>query len=275
MMNHIYLIGDPVEHSISPQMHNSAYKALGLTEHQYEAVRVFESDLKSITDKYRSSDVAGFNVTVPHKENIIKYLDELDPYAKTIGAVNAVVNLNGKLKGYNTDALGFIQSLGMDGSFNLSGNRPKKAIIIGAGGASKAVIATLLEKKMGISLFDIDFKKAQALSGNITLIKDKDELERRVLDGDLLINATPVGMYPKIDAMPISESALHSKLFVFDLVYNPSQTKLVKAVIEKGGRGINGLGMLVRQGAAGFELFTGKKAPLDLMWQAAKGALLT
>ncbi len=279
MVKKVYLIGDPVGHSVSPAMHNSAYDLLGLDYH-YETLRVEERDLKTAIDGFRDPEVAGANVTVPHKESVIKFLDRLDDLASLIGAVNTIKNDKGRLVGYNTDAVGFKDSLIDDAKYNPVS---KKVLLIGAGGAAKAVAVALCTLKVKeIVITDIDRNKAEDLADNLkkdlkTQIKtvfDRNGLNSVISQADLIVNATPIGMSPKIDGCPIDESSkLKTGAFVYDLVYNPSETKLVKLAKANGAGGITGLGMLVRQGAAAFKIFTGKEPPVDVMREAAERAL--
>jgi len=278
-MKKVYLLGDPVEHSISPQMHNAAYAELGI-EYNYEAIKVSLEDLENKVQMLRSSDVAGANITVPHKEHVIKLLDEIDPNARSIGAVNTIKNNDGKLIGYNTDSKGFIDSLKEDGCISPEG---KNVMVLGAGGAARAICVALFTAGVPIIyLFDIFESKAKILSADLTSrckcgafkIITKEEINESIMDVELLINASPVGMHPKFDSCPVPDDApFHKDLFVYDLVYNPSETKLIKLAKAKGSNGITGLGMLVRQGAASFEIFTGVKPSVDTMFMAARKAL--
>ncbi|MCX5749602.1 MAG: shikimate dehydrogenase [Candidatus Saganbacteria bacterium] len=278
-MKYLYLIGNPVGHSISPQMQNAALKYLGL-DCNYEAMLVHdEKDLAEKISKFRLGNVLGFNVTVPFKEAASKYIDSTDAASTIIGAVNTVKNRNGKLSGCNTDSIGFIDSLENDAKIDPSG---KNAVILGAGGACRALVFGLYFKKAAkVSVFDIDRQKAEKLIkdmskyfGSLQLIKDSAELSRVITAADILVNASPVGMYPKVNACPVGDDfPFHKDLFVYDLVYNPAETKLVKLARSKGAKAITGLGMLVRQGAASLEVWTGKGAPVEIMWAAAKKAL--
>jgi shikimate dehydrogenase len=273
------IIGSPLEHSLSPAMHNAAYKALKI-EYEYIPFEVSPADLKEAIKGLRALGLAGFNVTIPHKEAILPLLEEVTKVAKDIGAVNSVVIREGKLVGYNTDGEGFIESLKQDAGFNPSG---KKAVILGAGGASRAVAVTLAEagaehltiadmvdnKAMLLSEYLISFAKTNCNSVKM----GSSELQNRINAADLLVNATPVGMYPKENESPLAGITLPSKLTVYDLVYNPSQTALLKAAEKAGAKTCSGLGMLVRQGAIAFALFTGEEAPLNVMWKAAENEL--
>lgn len=274
------LIGYPLGHSVSPAMHNAAFKKLGI-DYEYAPFEVEPKDLPEALKGFRALHIAGFNVTIPHKETIVPLLDEVTKLARVIGAVNTVLNQEGKLIGYNTDGAGFIDSLKEDAKTN---PKSKRAVVLGAGGASRAVSVMLAEAgALSITLTDILEEKAKELSEYIdsyfeaecdfVKIKSKD-LQRAIDRADLLVNATPLGMHPKIDQSPLDENIkLHPKLLVYDLIYNPPKTKLLKTAKSAGSKTCPGLGMLVRQGALAFTIWTGKEAPLDTMWKAAEKAL--
>ncbi|MFA5101326.1 MAG: shikimate dehydrogenase [Candidatus Omnitrophota bacterium] len=279
MTKKVHLIGNPVEHSISPQIHNAGFKKLGL-DYVYSAIKVADSELEAAANSMRAADVAGFNVTVPHKQNIMKYLDETDDASKMIGAVNCVQNIDGKLKGFNTDSIGFIESLTLDARQAPKG---KKVVVLGAGGSARAVTVALCKEAVAdLSIYDIDSARAKALAAHLSSefsmsvseITDKNTLWQMIINCDILVNTTPIGMHPKVNASPIDEDApLHKGIFVYDVVYNPPLTKLLKIAHEKDADGMTGLGMLVRQATAAFELFTGQPAPVEVMWEASKTAL--
>ncbi len=274
------LIGFPLGHSISSAMHNAAYKKLGL-DFDYVPFEVSPADLKEALAGLRALRLRGFNVTIPHKEAILPLLDDITPVVRQIGAVNTVVNQDGKLVGYNTDGPGFIESLKVDARFDPQG---KKTVILGAGGASRAVAVMLAEAGASeITISDVIEAKASLLAeyllsfGKTTCFYEKigsQELADRIAGADLLVNASPAGMYPKIDENPLGENIkLTSRLMVYDLVYNPAETKLLAAGKAAGARTCSGLGMLVRQGALAFTLFTAEEAPVNVMWEAAEKAL--
>lgn len=274
------LIGYPLGHSISPQMHNTAFKFLGLN-YEYLAFEVHPNDLIKALDGFKATHIAGFNVTIPFKEKIVEYLDEVTKLARLIGAVNTVENQEGRLIGYNTDGPGFIESIREEAGFDPKG---KKSVVLGAGGAGKAVSLMLAhEGAKEVTIMDIDEKKAKDLSlylnahfGTKTLgiLPSSQELQTKIKEANLLVNATPIGMHPNIDASPLDKNIeLHPKLLVYDLVYNPAKTKLMEKAEKAGAKTVSGLGMLIRQGALAFSIFTGKDAPVKVMWQAAKEAL--
>lgn len=275
------VIGFPIGHSISPAMHNAAYKELKLP-YKYYAFEMPPQELKKEIRKLRDAYILGFNVTVPHKEKIIPLLDEIDDLAKSIGAVNAVKNNNGKLTGYNTDAQGFIDSLKHDLGFNLKG---KKAIIFGAGGAARAIGMSLAKYgAVSITITDIVIEKARELAQNIkksfavesnAYLPALFNLQKAIQESDIIINASPMGMHPAVNESPLEDGFdIPSGILVYDLVYNPPLTKLLRQALENGAKISNGLNMLVRQGALAFEIFTGKPAPFNVMKRAAEISLL-
>lgn len=265
------LIGDPVEHTMSPVMHNAAFKYLGI-DYQYLPFRVRKEELGKAIMGMRSLNIRGLNVTIPHKVAVIPFLDELDTLAERIGAVNTIVNNDGVLKGYNTDAGGFIRAL-LEG-----GAEPaeKKVVVLGAGGASRAISFSLVEKGAHLVILnrreELDW--ALELAERISQVFRKDvkalELDAEnlssVLDtADILVNATSAGMSPNISETPVQAELLKPGLVVFDVVYNPIKTRLRQDAEEVGALTIGGLDMLVWQGALAFELWTGLQAHFGLM----------
>ena len=272
------LIGDPVEHTMSPAMHNAAYRQMGL-DYVYVPFRVRPEDLGKAIDGMRAFNIRGLNVTIPHKVAAIPFLDKLDPLAEKIGAVNTIVNDNGVLTGYNTDATGFLRALQEKGIEP----RGKKALILGAGGASRAVSLILAEsgaERLIILNRAEELDWAYELAGSIGLLYNMDakagQLNRESIDSvmeridiSILVNATSVGMTPDVDSTPIDADLLHPGLVVFDVVYNPLKTRLLKDAEAAGAETISGIEMLVWQGVLAFEKFTGQEAPPDLMRQEA------
>jgi len=267
--NVLCVIGHPIEHSMSPVMHNAALKELSL-DYIYLAFDVPPNDLGKAILGFKKSNIKGLNVTIPHKEAIIHYLDELDPLSKQIGAVNTVKNEGGALLGRNTDALGAKKAI-LDAGFKIEG---KKALILGAGGAARAISFALTEKIDEIFISNRTEERAIKLAKELqdkTKIKatgkDTSEKTLRTLTNsvDILINTTPIGMYPKIDVSPISKDLLNENLFIFDIIYNPLQTRLLKDAKEIGSKTLNGLDMFINQGALAFEWWTGKKPNVKLM----------
>jgi shikimate dehydrogenase len=267
------LIGDPVEHSVSPVMHNTAYKKLGL-DYVYIPFRVRPEGLSQAVEGLQALNVRGFNVTIPHKVSVIPLLDGLDPLAEKIGAVNTVVNTDGELRGYNTDAEGFLRSLLGHGVRP----RGKKMVVLGAGGASRAITYIMVMK--GARVIIVNRQRGLDRAENIAALIKEDfkkevkvfELEKlgEVLEGaDVLVNATSVGMSPAGENSPVPANLLSKVPVVFDIVYNPLETRLLKEAREAGAQTIGGVDMLAWQGALAFEKWTGQKAPLELMREEA------
>lgn len=274
------IIGYPIEHSVSPQMHNAAYEKLGIN-YCYLPISTRPSDLEKVLEGIRMLGFAGINVTVPHKEAVVPHLDEVTKIARLIGAVNVVLNQEGRLVGYNTDGPGFIDSLKEDAGFDVAG---KNVVILGAGGGAKAVAMMLAQDKVKTMVIsDVIYEKSGKLCEYINSHFDiapyacpvnSNELKKSIENCDLLVNTTPVGMHPKVNDCPISEDyQLSKKTIVYDLVYNPLETKLLKLAASKGAKAISGIGMLVRQGALAFSLFTENEPPVKVMKEAALKAL--
>ena len=263
------IIGHPISHSMSPIMHNNALQDLNLN-YIYLAFDIKPENLKEAVNSIRALNIKGVNITIPHKEKIIQYLDELDSLSKKIEAVNSIKNENGKLFGKNTDAQGARTAL-IESGFKL---KNKKVIIIGAGGAAKAVSYSLGEELEQLLIFNrtksraIQLAKDLAEKANVNASgKEFKEgiLKKEIQSTDLLINTTPIGMYPNINASPVPLELLHDQLFVFDIIYNPLETKMIKYAKEVGCKFLGGLEMLVSQGALTFEWWTKKVPNKDLM----------
>jgi len=273
------LIGDPVEHSMSPVMHNAAFSSLGL-DYIYLPFRVEKENLARAIDGVRALNIRGLNVTIPHKVAVIPFLDELDPLAERIGAVNTIVNDNGILRGYNTDASGFLKAL-LQRGIELLG---KKVVILGAGGASRAISFILSERGADLVILNrqLEMDWAVELASSISrfsgkeakaLEQSKQNLKAVLEDAEILVNATSVGMSPNINQTPVAKRLLKLGLVVFDVVYNPIKTRLLAEAEEAGAKTIDGIDMLVWQGALAFELWTGLKPPVEIMKAEAVKAL--
>lgn len=275
------IIGSPVDHSKSPYMHNLAFEKLGL-DYAYMAFDIKEGALKQGVDGLRTLNVRGFNITMPHKQEVMKYLDKIEEDAKLIGAVNTVLNNNGKLIGYNTDGKGFIKSLEERNVKYID----EKIVIIGAGGAAKAIAIELALKGVkNIVIVNRTLEKAEAISHTInkniegsesrSLVLDEKLLKEELKDASILINTTSVGMGDSIDKNIIkNEDTLDKDLFVADLIYNPVKTKFLSMAEEKGCRIMNGLDMLVYQGALVFKIWTGADMPVEVIKKMEKGNLI-
>ncbi len=254
------IIGNPVSHSLSPIMHNVAFKELGIKA-VYGAFLVKEENLKKAVEGIRALNIKGLSITIPHKESIMKFLDEIDRVALKIGAVNTIVNENGYLKGYNTDWIGVLKAF----TKNEVEIKDKKVVIIGAGGASKAVVYAI---KAGgakeIEVYNRTFEKAKALEKNFGIIaKPWEELKNA--SGDIIIQTTSVGL--KSWKSPVEEEVLSRFKIAMDIVYIPLKTKFL-SLAEKYAKVIDGLQMLLYQGVEQFRLWTGIEPPVKLMEEA-------
>ena len=269
------LIGDPVEHTMSPVMHNTAYKMLGL-DYIYIPFRVGPEQLAPAVDGLRALNVSGFNVTIPHKVSVIPMLDGLDPLAEKIGAVNTVVNNEGELRGYNTDAEGFLRAL-LEKGVEPGG---KNIVVLGAGGAARAVVYKLAGRETGLTILnrrqELDWAEdiaelIQEDFGKAVKVMElrEDNLVEALERADILVNATSVGMSPAGGESPVPAGLLKDSLVVFDVVYNPVVTRLLGEAKAAGAQTIGGVDMLAWQGALAFEKWTGREAPFDLMRKEA------
>jgi len=265
------IFGYPVEHTFSPGMHNSAFSKLGM-DACYVPFAVAPEKLGEAARAIQPLGLRGLNITVPHKEKIIPYLDELSEEARLIGAVNTIEIRDGALVGHNTDGRGFLRTLRENAKFNPKG---KKILFIGSGGAARAVGFSLaLAGAKKIVFYDVDLVKASALAQDINQktgvdakIISRDVITVSAAEADCLINATPLGL-KKSDPLPIESDAVLRKHLVCDLVYNPPQTMLLKAARKRGAGQLPGLGMLLYQGVIAFEIWTGRKAPVTIMKNA-------
>jgi shikimate dehydrogenase len=255
------LIGDPVEHSLSPLIHNAGYQALGIN-YAYVSFRV--KDIKQAIDGIRGLGIRGASVTIPHKTSTIKHLDKLDPLAEKIGAVNTIVNDDGVLTGYNTDGYGALKALE-----EVTSLKGKKAVLIGSGGAASAIAFGLKAKGVKLVVLNRTEEKARKLAERVNA-EGYGSLNRlsEIASADILINATPLGMWPKTGQSIILKEFLHNKLTVFDIVYNPKETRLLIEARDRGCNIVYGYKMFLYQAAGQFELFTGLKAPLSAMESA-------
>lgn len=257
------LLGYPVEHSLSPAMHNAAFEHLGL-DYCYVTFPVAPALLREAVNAVRALNLAGVNVTVPHKENVIPYLDDVNEEASFIGAVNTIFNSSGVLKGYNTDGRGFMQSLSEAG-ISVGG---KTVQIVGAGGACRAISYYLSSEAEVLKIYDIDRDKAARLVHDLGKIRSNVRHPESLgsLEGvDILINATPLGL-KETDPSPIDPSLIRPDMAVCDLIYK--ETSLLRSASKKGCKTLNGLGMLLHQGVLAFEIWTGVKPPVDIMRKA-------
>ena len=258
------LIGNPVAHSLSPAMHNQAFAATGYNG-AYLAFRV--TDPAAAIKGIQALNFRGVSVTLPLKVAVMKYLDEVDEMAARIGAVNTIVNNQGRLIGYNTDCAGALQALRTRTSI-----KGRSVALIGAGGAARAIGFGLVAAGGRVTILNRSRTSGERLAADL-------QAEFIPLNNwqpdchEILINTTPVGMYPETDATAIPKEDLSKEMVVMDIVYNPLNTRLLKAAAAKKCRTINGVAMFVFQGAHQFELWTGQKAPVDVMQAAVLKAL--
>lgn len=253
------VIGHPISHSMSPIMHNCEFKKLGCPHH-YTAFDVHPDNLKNAIDGMRALNILGLNVTIPHKVAVMEWLDEIDEEARLIGAVNTIKNENGRLIGSNTDGEGYLRSLKelIDHPFH-----DKNVLIIGAGGASRAIVTALA--RYGVSRIDIanrTLQKAEQLAMHVRQFGKSNaiplkEAEEKLSTYGIIVNTTSVGMSPNLPDMPINIHHLEKGTIVSDLIYNPLSTMFLKKAKEKGAITANGVGMFVHQGALSFEKWLG------------------
>lgn len=271
----VAVVANPIKHSISPFIHNSAFEATN-TNGVYLAWEVDATELAETVANIRRYQMYGINLSMPYKEQVIPYLDQLSEEACLIGAVNTVVNREGTLIGYNTDGKGFFKSLP---SFKIS---RKRVVLLGAGGAAKAILAqAILDGVSQISVFVRSssmektrpyLEKIQNATGfrvDLFALEDIQELQDSITQADLLVNATSVGMDGSSQPIPTS-IVLPEKLMVADVIYQPFETPFLKWAKEQGNQSINGFGMLLYQAAEAFELWTGKEMPTDQIWELLK-----
>ncbi|CAH0206707.1 MULTISPECIES: shikimate dehydrogenase [Bacillaceae] len=259
-MKKIYgVMGDPIAHSMSPDIHNDAFEKENI-EAVYHHFHVTKEGLNDAVKGMKALGIEGFNITIPHKTSIIPFLDEVDELALAIGAVNTVVNKNGRFIGYNTDGKGFFKSL----CDEISGDiKAKKTLVIGAGGAARAIYFTLV--KEGVKQVDIanrtKERAAQLVSDcpydKVSKALSIIEAEESLSQYDLIIQTTSSGMSPELDHSPLKVDQLKTGAIVSDIIYNPLQTKLLREAGEKGAETQNGLGMFINQAALAFEIWTG------------------
>jgi shikimate dehydrogenase len=267
------VIGEPIEHTLSPLMHNSAFGALKL-DYVFLAFRVKPAEVESAVNGMRALNIRGLNVTMPHKSTVIKHLDRVDLSAKIVNSVNTVLNKENLLFGFNTDGVGALKAL------KENGVEPKgrKVLLLGAGGAARAIAYTMAKEADELAVLNRTVKQAQALGKLLEKSFNKkiatgslssSDIQTNLQDSDILINATSVGMKPKAEESPVAPKLLRKDLAVMDIVYNPLETKLAKDAKAAGAKVVSGVEMLIYQGAASFEIWTGKSAPVEVMRQAA------
>ncbi|EMF0155858.1 shikimate dehydrogenase [Enterococcus hirae] len=263
----------PASHSLSPLMHNLAFSHWGI-DAVYLAFEVDQTNLRQAVESIRTLDMLGVNVSMPNKTSVLAYLDQLSPEAELIGAVNTIVHQEQRLIGYNTDGMGFVRSV------NETGHpiKNQKIVVLGAGGAAKAIVVQMalegaqeitIYKRLNATFLPLKeyFAKVSEKTGCPIRLHDYADESQLALDlsqANLLINATDIGMGSKKDQLPIADvKLLHSQLAVFDLIYSPSETRLIQEAKKMGIKAYNGLGMLIHQGAIAFELWTHREMPVQ------------
>ncbi len=272
------LFGNPLSFTMSPLMHNTAFTQMGLN-YLYIPFEVKEEDFAGTIQAMKYFNFAGCNVTSPFKTRVIEYLDELDDRARIIGAVNTVSLKDGRLKGYNTDGGGFVESLRFERNVQPKG---KRFIVLGSGGASRAIVMTLaFEEADTIYIANRTYRKALELAEDVNKVRrcavplelNSEEIEKRIEETDVVINTTKVGMYPDTAKIPIEIKKVHNKLIVCDIIYNPIQTRFLKSMAELGCATITGIGMLVNQGAEAFRIWTGQMPPREQLYSLIENTL--
>lgn len=279
-MKRVALLGHPVGHSVSPAFQNAAFRHLGI-DARYEGVDVLTDELPAVVGTLRDSTWLGANVTVPHKQAVFRLVDEVDDLASRVGAVNTVGNRDGRLFATNTDVTGFLQSI------EAAGIVPDGAdcLVLGAGGSARAVAYGLLSRGARLSIASRSPDRSAALTASLrgatafsrirTVPWDARLLRDVARASRIVVNCTPIGMLhgPNEDGSPLPDGSLTQTQFVADIVYNPPETPLLLQARAAGAAAIGGIEMLVRQGAASFEFWTGRRAPVDVMREAARRAL--
>ncbi|MDP4083436.1 MAG: shikimate dehydrogenase [Bacillota bacterium] len=262
------VIGDPIGHSMSPFMHNDLFSFYKMDAY-YHPFQVKLENLEAAVKGFKAIDVAGLNVTVPHKSSIIPFLDGIDELAREIGAVNTVVNEDGKLVGYNTDGPGFLEGI----KLYVSSLNNKNVLIIGAGGAARAIYFTFLKNgPESVDVCNRTFEKAQKLvEESRTSVSTKafslEEASQRLPEYDIIVQTTAIGMYPNVFDQPLSPSNVKKDALVCDIIYNPLDTKFLIVAKKNGAKVQNGIDMFVYQGALAFEKWTGQLPDVERMKQ--------
>jgi shikimate dehydrogenase len=267
------LIGCPLGHSLSPKIHIAALKACGL-EGNYSLFPVPPQDkqgLKDLLSRVHVGEIHGLNVTIPHKQNVIEFMDELTLTAQAVGAVNTIYLREGKLIGDNTDAAGFLSDLKNFLTTETQSQGEKNALVLGAGGSARAVVYALVNDGWEVAIASRRLEQAQQLTGAVTGCKLQVTSFENVQPSTfhLLVNTTPLGMTPNIETSPLPENTVLSKsTFIYDLVYNPRETKLVRDARAQGLSAATGLGMLIEQAALAFQTWTGHNPPREILYNA-------
>jgi shikimate dehydrogenase len=274
-INRIFLLGYPIAHSLSPAMHNAALHAVGLDDWRYELLEKTRHELPDALARIRADDCVGANVTIPHKETVVKLLDDLAASARKVDAVNTIVKRDGKLIGENTEIYGFAETM-REAHIH---PRHARVVIIGAGGGARAIAFALAEAgAASIVLLNRTTMRAAILADilheHFPHLALAVNLTDALKTANIIVNATAVGMSPDVNATPMPSGYTFPRGAVaFDLVYNPPETQFLRDAQQAEARPIGGLGMLVHQGAAAFKLWTGRDAPVPVMFEAARREL--
>ena len=272
------VIGDPIEHTLSPIMHNAAFASLKL-DYNFLAFKVKPAELENAVNGMRALNIRGLNVTMPYKSTVLNFLDRTDLSAQIVNSVNTILNKETKLLGFNTDGVGALKALRENGVEP----KGKKVLLLGAGGAARAIAYTMAKEADELAVLNRTVKPAQALAKLLEKAANKKivagslspkEIQQNLQDSDILINATSVGMKPKAEESLVPLKMIRPNLAVMDIVYNPIETKLAKEAKAAGAKVVSGVEMLIYQGAASFEIWTGKSAPVEVMRQAALNHLM-
>jgi shikimate dehydrogenase len=271
------VIGDPIEHSLSPTIQNAAFNHLEL-DFVFLAFRVKAADLENAMRGMRGLGIHGLNVTMPHKSAVIGCLDEVDFTVRFLGSANTILNRDGKLSGFSTDGVGALKAL-LENGVDLSG---KKVLLLGAGGAAKAIAFVLVPEVGELAILNRSTEKAEELAETLGHMFNRkvvggalspDAIKATLRDSDVLVNATSAGMKPNLNQSIVAPQWLRSDLTVMDIVYDPVETRLAKDAKAAGAKIVSGVEMLIYQGAASFEIWTGKPAPIEVMRKAALNKL--
>ena len=277
------VIGDPVGHSFSPDMHNAAIEALGI-DLCYAAFHVLPERVGEALAGLKGLGIRGLNVTIPHKLAVMTHLDGISEEALAVGAVNTIVNEGGELTGHNTDVYGVLTALERTAGFI---RLPDHVVVIGAGGVARAIVYALGSRPEveRLTVLNRTVSRAESLALDMEKITGKPisvgafdpaEQIRTFADAGLLVNATSLGMHPEVDGSPLLDAgAIHPDLVLYDTVFNPLETRLMTQFRERGGKAFGGLDMLVYQGARSFAIWTGVEPPTDVMRQAVIGRFQT
>ena len=273
MSNTYAVIGDPIDHSLSPNIHNAAFRHLKL-EHTYIAYKIPAGELSAGIEALKAIKIAGFNVTIPHKIEMMKFLDEMDTTCKVIGAVNTVLNEDGKLKGYNTDMIGFLDPIKKRNLII----KDSQVLLLGAGGAARAIVTAMVKEKASkITIVNRTLENANKLAefakkigGDVDIVSIH-EANKLITDYKFIINSTSIGM--RNEPSPISTENISKDSIVYDIVYQPINTELIKKSKENGATIIYGYEMLLSQAACSFEIWHKTEAPYDVMKKALLGGV--